>query len=39
MYLNFHTYHFLTLQNPNIEIWILICHPYSFPTEVVGRGW
>ena len=25
--------------NPKIKIWILICCPYSFPTEVVGRGW
>ena len=23
--------------NPKIKIWILICCPYSFPTEVVGR--
>ena len=22
-----------------IKIWILICCPYSFPTEVVGRSW
>ena len=22
-----------------IQIWILICYPYSFPTEVVGRSW
>ena len=21
------------------KIWILICCPYSFPTEVVGRNW
>ena len=25
--------------NPKIKIWILICCPYSFPTEVVGRSW
>ena len=25
--------------NPKIKIWILICYPYSFPTEVVGRNW
>ena len=25
--------------NPKIKIWILICGPYSFPTEVVGRSW
>ena len=25
--------------NPKIQIWILICCPYSFPTEVVGRSW
>jgi len=25
--------------NPKIKIWILICSPYSFPTEVVGRSW
>ena len=25
--------------NPKIKIWILICCPYLFPTEVVGRGW
>ena len=25
--------------NPKIKIFILICCPYSFPTEVVGRGW
>ena len=30
---------FLTLYNPKIKIWILICSPYSFPTEVVGRSW
>ena len=23
--------------NPKIKIWILICSPNSFPTEVVGR--
>ena len=23
--------------NPKIKIWILICCPYSFPTEVVGE--
>ena len=22
---------------PKIKIWILICCPYSFPTEVVGE--
>ena len=27
------------LLNPKIKIWILICCPYSFPTEVVGRSW
>jgi len=27
------------LINPKIKIWILICCPYSFPTEVVGRSW
>ena len=25
--------------NPKIKIWILICCPNSFPTEVVGRSW
>ena len=25
--------------NPKIKTWILICCPYSFPTEVVGRSW
>ena len=25
--------------NPKIKIWILICCPHSFPTEVVGRSW
>ena len=25
--------------NPKIKIWIPICCPYSFPTEVVGRSW
>ena len=25
--------------NPKIKIWILICYPYLFPTEVVGRSW
>ena len=25
--------------NPKIKIWILICCPCSFPTEVVGRSW
>ena len=25
--------------NPKAKIWILICCPYSFPTEVVGRSW
>ena len=25
--------------NPKIKIWNLICCPYSFPTEVVGRSW
>ena len=25
--------------DPKIKVWILICCPYSFPTEVVGRGW
>ena len=25
--------------NPRIKIWILICCPYSFPKEVVGRSW
>ena len=25
--------------NPKIKIWILICHPYSFLTKVVGRSW
>ena len=25
--------------NPKIKIGILICCPYSFPTEVVGRSW
>ena len=27
------------LINPKIKIWILICCPCSFPTEVVGRSW
>ena len=25
--------------NPKIKIWILICGPYLFPTEVVERRW
>ena len=25
--------------NPKIKSWILICCPYSFPTEVVGGNW
>jgi len=25
--------------NPKIKIWILICCPYTFPTEVVERSW
>ena len=25
--------------NPKIKIGNLICCPYSFPTDVVGRGW
>ena len=25
--------------HPKIKIWILICCPYLFPTEVVGRSW
>ena len=25
--------------NPKVKIWILICRPYSFHTEVVGRNW
>ena len=25
--------------NTKIKIWILICCPYSFPAEVVGRNW
>ena len=25
--------------NPKIKIWILICWPYSFPTEGVERSW
>ena len=25
--------------NTTIKIWILICCPYSFPTEVVVRSW
>ena len=24
---------------PKIKIWILICCPYSFPKEVVGKSW
>ena len=24
--------------NPKIKIWILICRPYSFPADVVGRS-
>ena len=31
--------YFLTSLNPKIKIWILICCPSSFPTEVVGRSW
>ena len=27
----------LTLLKPKIEVWILICCRYSFPTEVVGE--
>ena len=33
---------FATFSNPSnhkINIWILICCPYSFPREVVGRSW
>ena len=26
-------------KNPKIKIWILICCPYSFSTEVVRRSW
>ena len=29
---------FLNLLNPKIKIWILICCPYSFPTEIKGRS-
>ena len=29
----------LTLLKPKIEVWILICCRYSFPTELVGRSW
>ena len=29
----------LTPLNPKIKIWILICYPYSFPTEKMGRSW
>ena len=25
--------------NPNIKIQILICYPYTFSIEVVGRIW
>ena len=25
--------------NPRIKIWILICCPYSFATEALGRNW
>ena len=31
--------HVLNPLNAKIKIWILICCPYSFPTEVVGRSW
>ena len=31
--------HFFNPLNHKINIWILICCPYSFPREVVGRGW
>ena len=27
------------LINPRIKIWILICCPYSIPTEILGRSW
>ena len=30
---------FLNPLNPMIQIWVLICCLYSFPTEVVGRSW
>ena len=30
---------FINPLNPKIKIKILICCPYSFPTEVVGRSW
>ena len=33
---------FATFFNPlnhKIKVWILICCPYSFPGEVVGRSW
>ena len=30
---------FINPWNPKIKIWILICCPHSFPTEVVGRSW
>ena len=29
---------FINPLNPKIKIKILICCPYSFPTEVVGRS-
>ena len=29
---------YLNPLNPKIEIWILICYPYSFPTEVLGSS-
>ena len=32
-------WYFIHDLNPKIKIWILICCPYSFPTEVVGRSW
>ena len=40
--LHFTLTRFATFFNPlnhKINIWILICCPYSFPREVVGRSW
>ena len=31
-------FHSLNPLNPKIKITILICHPYSFTIEVVGRS-
>ena len=32
-------YRLINPLNPKTKIWILICCPYTFPTEVLGRSW